>query len=86
MLMWMQKISLKSKVTMLFVSHQIDESIFLGDRVILLSPRPTRVMQDITISLNKPRELSIMGGESFREKKEYILSKFLLMLEDNFKV
>lgn len=47
------------KATVLFITHQIDEAVFLGDRVIVLSSRPGRVIDDIAIDLPRPRELSI---------------------------
>lgn len=83
MLKWLQQISMDRKITMIFVSHQIDEAIFLGDKVVLLTPAPARVAEEIEIGLERPRELSVMGGEFFRAKKEHILSGFLEMVQEN---
>lgn len=83
MLKWLQQISLVRKITMIFVSHQIDEAIFLGDKVVLLTQAPARVAEEIEIGLPRPRLLSVMGGETFRAKKEHILSQFLRILNEN---
>ncbi len=83
MLRWLQQISMERRVTMVFVSHQIDEAIFLGDKVVLLTPGPATVSEEIRIDLQRPRGLSIMGSESFRERKEYILARFLKMVHES---
>jgi NitT/TauT family transport system ATP-binding protein len=43
-------------VTVLFVTHDVDEAVFLGDRVIVLTPRPSRVAEALTIDLPRPRD------------------------------
>jgi NitT/TauT family transport system ATP-binding protein len=43
-------------VTIVFVTHDIDESVYLGDRVIVLSPSPTRVAEIVDVALPKPRD------------------------------
>ena len=43
--------------TIIFVTHDVDEALLLADRIILLSNKPTRVLQTITIAEPRPREL-----------------------------
>ena len=43
-------------ITTLFVTHDIDESVYLSDRVLVLSPRPARVIADWGIPLSRPRD------------------------------
>src|SRR5690606_37253202 len=55
------------KKTVLFVTHQIDEAVFLSDRVIVLGARPGTVRADIRIDLPQPRELTIKRSARFAE-------------------
>jgi NitT/TauT family transport system ATP-binding protein len=43
-------------VTALFVTHDIDESVYMGDRVVVLTPRPSRVQEILEIGLPRPRD------------------------------
>jgi NitT/TauT family transport system ATP-binding protein len=43
-------------VTILFVTHDIDEAVYLGDRVLALSPSPTEIREEIPIHLARPRD------------------------------
>jgi NitT/TauT family transport system ATP-binding protein len=64
-----------SRSTVLFVTHDIDEAIFLSDRVVLLAARPGRVTEDLTVSLKRPRDYaSIIFDSQYVELKKHILS------------
>jgi len=43
-------------VTVVFVTHDIDESVYLGDRVVVLTPAPTRVQETLDVDLPEPRD------------------------------
>src|SRR5262249_20995915 len=45
--------------TIVFVTHDIEEAVYLGDRVIVLTARPARVREEIAIDLPRPRPLDV---------------------------
>jgi NitT/TauT family transport system ATP-binding protein len=51
--------------TVLFITHQIDEAIYLSDRVLVMSARPGRILADIAIELPRPRRLEIKRTPDF---------------------
>lgn len=53
--------------TVLFVTHDIEEAIYIGDRVLVMTPRPARVAQDIRIDFERPRRLSLRARPEFQE-------------------
>ncbi|OHA59431.1 MAG: hypothetical protein A2589_00990 [Candidatus Vogelbacteria bacterium RIFOXYD1_FULL_46_19] len=55
----------KSKKTILFVTHDIEEAVFLSDKVIILSGRPTQIKKEIVISFSKNKVDSIRDTEDF---------------------
>lgn len=60
-------------VTVLFVTHDIDESVYLGQRVIVLSNRPTVVQDDVTIDLPEERDqLTTRSDPRFVELRHHI--------------
>lgn len=55
------------KKTAVFVTHQIDEAVFLADRVIAFSRRPARIVKEWQIPFDRPRELQIKHSEECRK-------------------
>jgi NitT/TauT family transport system ATP-binding protein len=55
----------RARKTVLFVTHQIDEAVYLSDRVVVLGERPSRVREVIEIALPRPRELSVKRTPEF---------------------
>ena len=53
-----ERIWLETKKTILFVTHDIDEALTLADRIVLMSNKPTRVLEDIRIAAPRPRSLN----------------------------
>jgi ABC-type nitrate/sulfonate/bicarbonate transport system ATPase subunit len=44
--------------TMLFITHDIDEAIYMSDRIVIMSPRPGRIERILDVSLERPRQRS----------------------------
>jgi NitT/TauT family transport system ATP-binding protein len=58
--------------TMLFVTHSIEEAVLMGDRVIVLKGRPSRVHEEIAIDLPRPRSRDTLALPRFAELREHV--------------
>ena len=58
--------------TIVFVTHDIDEAVYLGDRVVVLTARPGRIREEIRIDLPRPRALEIKKSVQCHEYRNYI--------------
>jgi NitT/TauT family transport system ATP-binding protein len=59
------KIWSQTRKTVLFITHQISEAVYLSDRVLVMSARPGRILADVTIELPRPRSLEIKSDPRF---------------------
>ena len=66
------KIWTKAKKTVLFITHQINEAIYLADRVAVMSARPGRVKDVFKIPFARPRTLSLKRDPRFLELEDSI--------------
>jgi NitT/TauT family transport system ATP-binding protein len=57
-----EEIWLETQTTIVFITHSIEEAIFLSDRVLVLSKRPGRVMADYLVPFPRPRSLETMAS------------------------
>jgi NitT/TauT family transport system ATP-binding protein len=55
----------ESKKTVLFITHSIPEAVFLGDRVVVMTPRPGKVADIMTIDLPRPRTTALRDDQKF---------------------
>lgn len=62
----------ESHKTILFVTHDIDEAIFLGDRVLVMTNRPGQIKRDFPIDLPRPRPREVYSEPKFIEAKKQI--------------
>jgi NitT/TauT family transport system ATP-binding protein len=68
------RIWVKAKKTVLFVTHQIDEAIYLSDRVAVFSGRPGRVKEIIPVAIERPRRLTLKREARFHAIEDRIWS------------
>ena len=61
----LQRIWLDRRKTVVFVTHSTSEAVFLADRVMVMTPRPGRIGDMLTIDLPRPRTLDVMTTEAF---------------------
>ncbi|RON65498.1 sulfonate ABC transporter ATP-binding protein [Pseudomonas fluorescens] len=61
-----------SKKTVLFVTHDIDEAILLGDRVYVMGAKPGRIKQILDVPIERPRSLDMVMERSFIDMKRQI--------------
>jgi len=64
------KIWEKKKMTILFVTHNIDESVFLSDRISIMTKKPSRIKETIEVSLPRPRDRTSV---EFNKIRKYLL-------------
>jgi NitT/TauT family transport system ATP-binding protein len=58
-----QKVWMETRKTALFITHSIPEAVLLADRVVVMSPRPGRIVEIIDIDLPRPRKLDSMPAQ-----------------------
>jgi ABC-type nitrate/sulfonate/bicarbonate transport system ATPase subunit len=73
MQLWLLSVYEDLEVTVLFVTHDVDEAIFLADRVAVMSGRPGRILADLPIPLPRPRDLDVLTSAGFTELKREVL-------------
>ena len=63
--------------TIAFVTHDIDEAIFVGDTIFVMSPRPGRLVETVRVDIPRPRSLDDVGTPRFAELKRHVLGLIL---------
>ncbi|EOD00681.1 Hydroxymethylpyrimidine ABC transporter, ATPase component [Caldisalinibacter kiritimatiensis] len=71
---WLLEVLEKLKASILFITHDIEEAIFLSDRIYILSDRPATIKKEIRIDLPKPRTQEILTSKEFNDLKRHVLN------------
>ncbi len=58
---WLHEVWRDSKKTIIFITHDVDESLFLAEEVLVLSQRPTHIMRTVAVPLPEKRDYEMMG-------------------------
>jgi NitT/TauT family transport system ATP-binding protein len=65
--MWRQ-----TRKTVIFVTHQIEEAIYLSDRVVVFSARPAKIREIVKVDLPRPRSLTVKRSPKFLELADHV--------------
>jgi NitT/TauT family transport system ATP-binding protein len=66
----------EDRKTILFITHSIPEAVLLGDRVVVMSPRPGQILSTIDVPLGRPRDLNALSSPQFASICGHIRSLF----------
>jgi len=72
----LQRIWLERRKTVVFITHSIPEAVFLADRVLVMTPRPGRIAEDIGVAIARPRSLDAMATPEFGAYTQRIRAHF----------
>jgi NitT/TauT family transport system ATP-binding protein len=72
----LQRIWLERRKTVLFITHSIAEAVFLADRVLVMTARPGRIMDDVAVDLSRPRSLDVMATPEYGAYVKRIRDRF----------
>jgi NitT/TauT family transport system ATP-binding protein len=62
------------KTTIVFITHDIDEALFLADRILVMSPRPGRIIDEIRLDFERPRHADLVTSPRFTQLKRHCLA------------
>jgi len=71
---WLLEVWQTHRRTVLFITHDIDEAIFLGDRVVVMTARPGRIKLSIDVSIERPRDPSTTTSPAFLAIRKTLLA------------
>jgi ABC-type nitrate/sulfonate/bicarbonate transport system ATPase subunit len=76
---WLLDLLARERRTVLLVTHDVEEAVFLADRVVVFSPRPARVVRIEPIPLPRPRRRAIVTSDAFVARKAAVLAALGLL-------
>lgn len=70
---WLLEVWSELDRTVVFVTHDVDEAVFLADRVVVMTPRPGRIADEIPVTIARPRGLDTLTSPEFITTKRRVL-------------
>jgi NitT/TauT family transport system ATP-binding protein len=61
--------------TILFVTHDVEEAIYLADRIFIMSSHPGTIVEDVQVPFDRPRDLGLKEKSEFHELQHYVLGR-----------
>ena len=75
----MQQLLLKvwdeSASTIVFVTHDVEEAVYLADRIFVMSAHPGTIIEDVQVPFERPRELALKERNEFHDLQNYVLGR-----------
>ncbi|MXZ51851.1 MAG: ABC transporter ATP-binding protein [Acidimicrobiaceae bacterium] len=72
---WLLGVWERTKPTIILITHDVEEAIFLADRVLMMTARPGRIGKEVSVDLGRPRDHSVLTTPEFNVIKEEILEE-----------
>jgi ABC-type nitrate/sulfonate/bicarbonate transport system ATPase subunit len=61
--------------TILFVTHDVEEAVYLADRIFIMSSHPGTIVEDVEVPFDRPRDLGLKEKNEFHELQHYVLGR-----------
>jgi NitT/TauT family transport system ATP-binding protein len=74
---WLSEIVHRMKSTVVLITHDVEEAVFLSDRILILSDRPARILKEIRVPFPKPRTIKTFSDPRFSEIEEEVLETLM---------
>jgi NitT/TauT family transport system ATP-binding protein len=63
----LQRIWSQQLITTVLVTHSVEEALFLADRILVLSARPGRIVREVVVPFERPRDTGVMRSSEFHD-------------------
>jgi len=71
----LNKVWVNNPKTVIFVTHNVDEALFLSDRILFLTKRPSRIAEEILVDIPRPRDYVVFKDPKFVSMRDSLLRK-----------
>src|ERR1700760_330730 len=65
----------ESACTILFVTHDVEEAVYLADRIFIMSSHPGTIVEDVQVPFDRPRDLGLKEKSEFHDLQHYVLGR-----------
>ncbi len=66
-----------NRKTIVFITHDVEEALLISDRVCIMSQRPGKIVEEIKVTFDRPRDISLTSSQDFSRLKAHILTRLL---------